>query len=160
MVQALLYARDPVGFLERYQRRYGNVFSLPFPAFGRLVYVADPELVKQVFTGDPATFHAGEANARALEPVLGRFSLLTLDGDDHMRQRKLLLPPFHGEAVQRYRDLIAEIAAREVRALAGRRSVRAAAAHAGDHAGGDPAGRLRRARGGAAGAVPRRCCRG
>ena len=46
--------------------------------------------------------------------MLGRFSLLTLDGDDHMRQRKLLLPPFHGEAVRRYRDLIAEIAAREV----------------------------------------------
>ena len=58
------------------------------------------------------------ANARALEPVLGRFSLLTLDGDDHMRQRKLLLPPFHGEAVQRYRDLIAEIAA--ARSSAGR----------------------------------------
>jgi cytochrome P450 len=114
VIQALLYARDPVGLLERYQRRYGNVFSLPFPAFGRLVYVADPELVKQVFTGDPATLHAGEANARALEPVVGRFSLLTLDGADHMRQRKLLLPPFHGEAVQRYRDLIAEIAAEEV----------------------------------------------
>jgi cytochrome P450 len=121
VVQAVLYARDPVGFLERCQRRYGDVFSLPFPAFGRLVYVADPELVKQVFTGDPATFQAGTANARALEPVLGRFSLLTLDGDDHMRQRKLLLPPFHGEAVRRYRDLIAEIAAQEVeRWLVGR----------------------------------------
>jgi cytochrome P450 len=114
VVQAVLYARDPVGFLQRYQRRYGDVFSLPFPAFGRLVYVADPELVKQVFTGDSATFQAGAANARALEPVLGRYSLLTLDGDEHMRQRKLLLPPFHGEAVRRYRDLIAEIAAREV----------------------------------------------
>jgi cytochrome P450 len=114
VVQAVLYARDPVGFLERYQRRYGDVFSLPFPAFGRLVYVADPDLVKQVFTGDPHAFRAGAANARALEPVLGRFSLLTLDGDDHMRQRKLLLPPFHGEAVRRYRDLIAEIAVQEV----------------------------------------------
>jgi cytochrome P450 family 135 len=114
VVQAVLYARDPVGFLERYRRRYGDVFSLPFPAFGTLVYVADPDLVKQVFTGDPATFEAGAANARALEPVVGRFSLLTLDRDDHMRQRKLLLPPFHGEAVRRYRDLIAEIAAREV----------------------------------------------
>jgi cytochrome P450 len=114
VVQAIRYARDPVGLLERYQRRYGDVFSLPFPAFGRLVYVADPDLIKQVFTGDPGTFHAGAANARALEPVLGRFSLLTLDGDDHMRQRKLLLPPFHGEAVRRYRDLIAEIAGREV----------------------------------------------
>ncbi|MGH2978127.1 MAG: cytochrome P450 [Solirubrobacterales bacterium] len=114
VIQAVLYARDPVGFLERHQRRYGDVFSLPFPAFGTLVYVADPDLVKRVFTGDPTTFRAGTANARALEPVLGRFSLLTLDGDDHMRQRKLLLPPFHGEAVRRYRDLIAEIAAREV----------------------------------------------
>jgi cytochrome P450 len=114
VVQAVLYARDPVGFLQRHQRRYGDVFGLPFPAFGRLVYVCDPELVKEVFTGDAAVFRAGAANARALEPVLGRYSLLTLDGDEHMRQRKLLLPPFHGEAVRRYRDLIAEIATREV----------------------------------------------
>jgi cytochrome P450 len=114
VAQAVLYARDPVGFLRRYQRRYGDVFSLPFPAFGQLVYVADPDLVKQIFTGGAGVFQAGAANARALEPVLGRYSLLTLDGDEHMRQRKLLLPPFHGEAVRRYRDLIAEIATREV----------------------------------------------
>jgi cytochrome P450 len=114
VVQAVRFSRDPIGFLERCRRRYGKVFSLPFPAYGRLVYVADPDLIKQVFTGDAATFHAGEANARALEPILGRFSLLTLDGTEHMSQRKLLLPPFHGEAVRRYRDLIAEIAAREV----------------------------------------------
>ena len=114
LVQAVRFSRDPVGFLERSRRRYGDVFSLPFPAYGRMVYVADPALVKQVFTGDPATFHAGEPNGRALEPILGRFSLLTLDGDEHMRQRKLLLPPFHGDAVRRYGDLIAEIAAREV----------------------------------------------
>ena len=113
-MQAIRFSRDPIGYLERCRRRYGDVFSLPFPAYGRLVYVADPELVKQVFTGDPATFHAGAANARALEPILGRFSLLTLDGEEHMGQRKLLLPPFHGEAVQRYRDLIAEITTREV----------------------------------------------
>jgi cytochrome P450 family 135 len=114
LVQAVRFSRDPVGFLERCRRRYGDVFSLPFPAYGRMVYVADPALVKQVFTGDPATFHAGEPNGRALEPILGRFSLLTLDGDEHMRQRKLLLPPFHGDAVRRYGALIADIAAQEV----------------------------------------------
>jgi cytochrome P450 len=114
VVQAVRFSRDPIGYLERNRRRYGDVFTIPFPAFGRLVYVADPALVKQVFTGDPATYHAGAANARALEPILGRHSLLTLDGDEHMSQRKLLLPPFHGEAVRRYRDLIAGIAAREV----------------------------------------------
>jgi cytochrome P450 family 135 len=114
VLQAVRFSRDPIGFVERYRKRYGNVFSVPFPAYGRMIYIADPELVKQVFTGDAATFHAGEANARALEPILGRFSLLTLDGDEHMSQRKLLLPPFHGDAVRRYRDLIAEIAAQEV----------------------------------------------
>ena len=113
-MQAVRFSRDPVGLLQRLQRRYGPVFTLPFPAYGRLVYVADPALIKEVFTGDPATFHAGAANARALEPILGRHSLLTLDGEEHMRQRKLLLPPFHGEAVRRYRELIADIAAREV----------------------------------------------
>jgi cytochrome P450 family 135 len=114
VVQAVRFSRDPVGFLERNRLRYGDVFSLSFPGFGRMIYLADPALVKQVFTGDPATFHAGAANARALEPILGTFSLLTLDGEDHMRQRKLLLPPFHGEAVQRYRDLIAEITSRDI----------------------------------------------
>ena len=114
VVQAVRFSRDPLGFVERYQKRYGKVFSVPFPAYGRMMYIADPELVKQVFTGDPATFHAGEANARALEPILGRFSLLTLDRDEHMSQRKLLLPPFHGDAVRRYRDLIAEVTADEV----------------------------------------------
>ena len=108
------FTRDPVGFLERQRRRYGNAFSINFPGFGRMAYFADPELVKQVFTGDPRQFHAGEANARALEPALGKFSLLTLDEDEHMRQRKLLLPPFHGEAVRRYGELIADIAEREI----------------------------------------------
>ena len=54
MLQALRYARDPLGFLIALQRRYGDIFTLSFPFFGRLVYVADPALVKQVFTGSPA----------------------------------------------------------------------------------------------------------
>ena len=156
VVQAVRFSRDPIGFLERNRLRYGDVFSLSFPGFGRMVYLADPALVKQVFTGDPATFHAGAANARALEPMLGTFSLLTLDGEDHMRQRKLLLPPFHGEAVQRYRELIAEIAAREVERWPVGEPFELRPAHAGDHARGDPAGRLRHPRGGAPGSVPHR----
>jgi len=109
LVQALRYARDPLGFLIRHQRRYGDVFMLSFPYFGRLVYVADPVLVKEVFTGSPQQFHAGEANATVLEPALGPNSVLTLDEAPHMRQRKLLLPPFHGEQIRRYGDLIREI---------------------------------------------------
>src|SRR4029450_13431255 len=83
-------------------RRYGDVFSSRFPIFGRVVYIADPALVKEVFTGDSATFHAGEANTLALGDALGEHSLLTLDEEGHMSQRKLLLPPSHGQSVGRY----------------------------------------------------------
>jgi cytochrome P450 len=108
LAQALRYTRDPLGFLIDLQRRYGDIFTVSFPYFGRLVYVADPELVKAVFTGSPAHFHAGEANATVLEPALGPNSVLTLDDAPHMQQRKLLLPPFHGERVRRYGTLIRE----------------------------------------------------
>jgi cytochrome P450 len=114
LVQAIRYARDPLGFLAGQQRRYGDIFSVRFPFFGRIVYVARPDLVKAVFTGAPSVFHAGEANATVLEPALGPNSVLTLDDEPHMRQRKLLLPPFHGERVRRYEELIVEMTRREM----------------------------------------------
>jgi cytochrome P450 len=113
-LQALRYVRDPLGFLIRLQRRYGDVFSMRFPYFGRLVYVAEPSLVKQLFTGSAEQFHAGEANATVLEPALGPNSVLTLDEAPHMRQRKLLLPPFHGERIHGYGELIREVAREEM----------------------------------------------
>jgi cytochrome P450 len=113
-VQLLHYARDPLGFLAEYQRRYGDIFAVRFPYFGRIVYVAEPDLVKALFTGDPSVFHAGEANASVLEPALGPNSVLTLDDGPHLRQRKLLLPPFHGERVQRYGELITAVTRQEM----------------------------------------------
>jgi cytochrome P450 len=114
IAQALGYARDPLGFLAARQRRYGDIFTIRFPFFGRIVYVARPDLVKALFTGSPADFHAGEANATVLEPAVGPNSVLTLDDAPHMRQRKLLLPPFHGERIQRYGELIVEMTRREM----------------------------------------------
>jgi cytochrome P450 family 135 len=113
-VQAVRYARNPLGFLSGEQRRFGDIFTVRFPFFGRIVYVTRPDLVKAVFTGDPAHFHAGEANATVLEPALGPNSVLTLDDEPHMRQRKLLLPPFHGDRVQRYGELIVAMTRREM----------------------------------------------
>jgi cytochrome P450 len=75
--------------------------------------VSDPELVKQVFTGDPKVFHAGEGNA-ILRPILGDNSVLVLDEKPHIGQRRLLLPPFHGERMQGYGETMAAIAAREI----------------------------------------------
>jgi len=114
IAQAVRYARDPLGFLTDQQRRHGDIFTVSFPYFTRLVYVADPALVKEVFTGSPAQFHAGEANATVLEPALGPNSVLTLDDAPHMRQRKLLLPPFHGERIRRYGELIHQVTLAEM----------------------------------------------
>lgn len=107
-LQALRYAREPLGFLIDYRRRYGDVFSINLPYFGRLVYVADPALVKEVFTGSPGQMHAGEANAKLLESALGPNSVLVLDEAAHIRQRRLLLPPFHGPRIERHAELMRE----------------------------------------------------
>jgi cytochrome P450 len=89
------------------------MFTLKIVHEGTWVMVSDPEAVKQVFTGDPRVFHAGEGN-RILEPALGPNSVLVLDERPHISQRRLLLPSFHGERMQGYRQTMAEIAAREI----------------------------------------------
>jgi cytochrome P450 len=113
-MQVARYLRDPLGFLIDLQHRHGDVFSVSFPFYKRLVYVAEPTLVKQLFLTPPEQAHAGEANATVLEPALGPNSVLTLDEAPHMRQRKLLLPPFHGERIQRYGELMREATRREM----------------------------------------------
>ena len=75
-----------------------RVHGRSFLIFGTGVYVADPDEIKAMFTGDQSDLLAGEANA-PLAPVLGEHSVLVLDGPEHLRQRKLLLPPFQGSAV-------------------------------------------------------------
>ncbi len=114
MVQAVRVTAPPYGWMAARWRRYGDIFRSRFPIFGRVVYVADPAEIKRVFAGDPPTFHAGEANTLALGDALGEHSLLTLDEGRHLSQRKLLLPPFHGESVRRYAEVMAEATAREV----------------------------------------------
>jgi cytochrome P450 len=95
------------------QDRYGDMFTIRIAYEGTWVMLAGPEAIKQVFTGDPRVFHAGEGN-EILAPLLGRNSLLVLDEKRHMSQRKLLLPPFHGERMQGYAQTMGEIAEREI----------------------------------------------
>jgi cytochrome P450 len=99
--------------LARYRRRYGDVFAVSVWPFDPLVVVGDPTEVKRIFKGDPAQLHAGEGN-QVLGPIVGPHSVLVLDERPHLRTRKLLLPPFHGEAVERYTAMIAEAADREI----------------------------------------------
>src|SRR4051795_6469609 len=111
--QSLRLMLRPIDYLEQCLRRYGDVFTLRFVGMGDLVYVADTDTIKDVFAGDASVFRAGEAN-QVMEPVLGSRSVLLLDEDEHLRERRLLLPPFHGERVRRYRELVGEIAAGEI----------------------------------------------
>ena len=112
-LQTAIWFRRAQWMLGQCQRRYGDTFTLQIAHEGTWVLLSDPEDVKRVFTGDPKVLYAGEAN-RILLPVLGDHSVLLLDGSAHMEQRKLMLPPFHGERMLRYGELMAEIAAAEI----------------------------------------------
>lgn len=99
----------PLRLLTESQRRYGDVFTWRAPGEGQFVIVGDPELIKQVFTAAPETLLAGAGNATILEPMLGKHSVITLDGAEHLRQRRLLLPAFHGERMHAFATVMREI---------------------------------------------------
>jgi cytochrome P450 len=111
--QTAIWSRKAQWLLEQSRARFGPMFTLKIAYEGDWAVISDPDLVKQVFTGDPRVFHAGEGN-QILRPVLGDNSVLVLDEKKHIAQRKLLLPPFHGERMQAYGEKMAEIAAREI----------------------------------------------
>jgi cytochrome P450 len=112
VMQTVGWLSRPFQFIERARATHGDTFTIHI---GRdtFVVLSDPADVKQVFTGDPAVFHAGASNIILL-PFLGHKSVLLLDGAAHLSQRRLLLPPFHGEKMRRHVDLMTEIAEREV----------------------------------------------
>ncbi len=112
-IQTAIWSRQARRLLYACQDRYGDMFTIRVAYEGTWVMLADPEAIKQVFTGDPRVFHAGEGN-QILATVLGQNSILVLDEKPHMRQRKLLLPPFHGGRMQGYEETMSEIAEREI----------------------------------------------
>ncbi len=112
-IQMIGFWKRPLAFLERCRTRYGKRFTLRFPVSPPFVMISEPEQLKQVFTAPPDVLHPGEG-ARILEPVVGVNSVILLDEGAHMEQRKLLLPAFHGEKMERLTDLIAEVAERDV----------------------------------------------
>ena len=112
-IQGLQFGVAEHALLERCQRRYGDIFTINVWPFERLVVIGDPAEIKRLFTGDPALLHAGEGNS-ILEPVVGPHSVLLLDESAHLHTRKLMLPPFHGERMREYGELMREIANEEI----------------------------------------------
>ena len=112
-LQSLGWWTRPTAYLERCRARYGRRFTIRLTGQSPFVVLSDPDEIKQVFTAPPEVLHPGEG-ARILEPVIGANSVILLDEAAHLRQRKLLLPAFHGEKMQRLSGLIAELTDREV----------------------------------------------
>ncbi|BBZ42601.1 cytochrome P450 [Mycobacterium conspicuum] len=109
-VQGLAFAMSRRWIIPRLARRYGNVFSLNVPMFGRIVVVAEPELAKQIFTTSPDELGNIQPN---LSRVFGSGSVFALDREDHRRRRRLLAPPFHGKSMKNYEAIIEEETLRE-----------------------------------------------
>lgn len=106
----------PRAFMERCRARYGKRFTTRFLGSPPLVILSDPAQLKELFTAPPEVLHPGEG-ARILEPLVGSNSVILLDEDKHLEQRKLMLPAFHGEAMDRLSGLMAEVAEREIASL-------------------------------------------
>src|SRR5205085_1544986 len=112
-VQTLQWILDPERFMTRNRRRYGSAFSVQLGPSTDVVFLSDPQDAAEVFRGPPEDMDMGDING-LFRRVLGRNSLLVLDGDEHMRQRRLLLPPFHGERIARHRDSMVRAAEEDV----------------------------------------------
>jgi cytochrome P450 len=97
----------PVPLLERTRREFGHTFTLRAIPVGPMVFVSDPESIKAVFSADRVNTIAPGRNL-VLAPLLGPDSLLLLEGDRHLARRRLMLPPFHGERMRAYEQVVRE----------------------------------------------------
>jgi cytochrome P450 len=110
----------PGGFMRRAHERFGDPVTIrtywtPEP----MVLFSHPDAVRDVFRLDPAIAPAGES-WEFLRPFAGEHSILLLDGDEHMRERKLLQAPFHGERMRAFGPVVADLARRELASWSGR----------------------------------------
>jgi cytochrome P450 len=108
-LQVLRYSRDPAAYYSAMHKRYGDCFTLKFAGQPPYVVVASPEGVRDVLDAPPDELRAGEA-ASILEFLVGRNSLLLLDGARHARERKRMMPPLHGERMVAYGERIGTLA--------------------------------------------------
>src|SRR3954454_23954099 len=105
-LQMAAWLARPLWFAQQCRLRYGDMFTVKVEA-RPWVMLSDPAAIREVFTAPADLMRAGDAN-EILRPMLGPSSVLLLDGAEHMHQRKLMLPAFHGERLQRYRQIMVD----------------------------------------------------
>ena len=102
------WAFRPTQFLRHCAARYGDAFTLRFPHYDPIVMISEPTAIAEVFR-DPGDLRSGEGN-RLFEPLLGPNSLILMDGAAHRRERKLLMPMFHGDRMRAYAATMLRVA--------------------------------------------------
>jgi cytochrome P450 len=113
VLQTIGWWARPVAYMERARARYGKRFTIRLLASPPFVVHSEPEHMREIFAAPPDVLHPGEG-ARILEPVVGAKSLILLDEGEHLEQRKLMTPAFHGEKMARLSGLMADVAEREI----------------------------------------------
>ena len=113
LIQTIAWWNRPLAYLERQRDRFGKRFTIRLLGVPPFVMLADPAEIKEVFTAPADVLHPGEG-ANILEPVVGKNSVILLDESAHLSQRKLMLPAFHGEKMEKLSGLVAEVTEREV----------------------------------------------
>jgi len=112
-IQLIATWKRPGPSLLRLRRRYGKRVSVQLPFQPPFVILSDPADIKELFMAPPDAVHPGEG-ARVLEPLIGRNSVILLDEAPHLEQRRLMLPAFHGEKMQRLTATMTELTEREL----------------------------------------------
>jgi len=111
-LSAILFLVAPQPTLRLLRRRYGDIFTVWTPVFGKVAIAGSPELVRQVFQASPELLSFGETSP--LGEILGQGSLFAMDDARHLRERRLILPAFHGERMRGYEAVIEAEARREM----------------------------------------------
>lgn len=107
-LQTIQWISRPLEFLDDCQKRYGDVFTVRRYKHPPAVCLSNPQAIQEIFTADPELFDTGRANGM-LQPLVGENALSLLDGVRYQQRRRLLMPPFHGERMRAYGQLICDI---------------------------------------------------
>jgi len=107
-LQLIQWIARPLDLMETCAQRYGDFFTLRLGGYSPIVFISSPQAIQEIFTANPEQFDVGKGN-ETLQPLVGGQSLLMLDSDRHKRQRRLLMPPFHGDRMRAYGKLICDI---------------------------------------------------
>ena len=108
LLQKIQYITDPLGYMDSAYQRYGDIFNAPVMGnFKQLLLVSDPQGLQQLLTKDTKEFYTPSNGL--LQVVVGDNSIFCLENDRHRRERKLLIPPFHGDRMRSYGNIICKL---------------------------------------------------